>query len=70
MNRTTPTHGDRRVLAVQVGARALLDRRGDARIRSLPGESASSERDGERAIDDGAARADERDHDAVVASES
>ena len=38
-------------------------------IRSLPGESASSWREVDRAVDDGEARADERDDDAVVAQE-
>ena len=34
--------GDHRVLAVEVGPRALLDGAGDALHLSLPGESASS----------------------------
>ena len=44
MNRTTPTTPIDRVLALQVGLRALLDRRDRFCIVSLPGDSASSER--------------------------
>ena len=58
--------GDDGVLAVQVGARALLDRAGDLLHPLVARRQRQQLARGHRAVDHGERRADERDDDAVV----
>ena len=53
--------GDGRVLALEVGDRALLDRRGDLLHARVAGGQAQDARDLPDAVDDGEKRADERE---------
>ena len=68
-NSTTPTAGDRRVLAVQVRAGAGLDGGGDRLHALVAGREREQRARGERTVEDRAARADERDHDSMVRQE-
>ena len=58
--------GDRRVLAVQVGARALLDGQRDALHPLVAGREREQGARGHQAVDDGAGGANEGDDDPVV----
>ena len=69
-NRTTPTTAIDRVLAVQVGRRALLHGLGDALHHALVAGRQGEQRPRRQgAVDHGEARADQRDDDPVVGQE-
>ena len=57
---------DDQVLAVEIGLGALLNGAGDLLHALVAGRKAEQALRHERAVEDGGARADERDHDAVV----
>ena len=61
--------GDDRVLAVQVGARALLDGAGDALHLGVARREGEQRAGSQQAVGHGEARADERDDDPVVGQE-